>query len=191
MGKNNERGAGRKSVFTDAQIAEIRVKREQGITVSALAQEYGVSRQTLSTYLNKKDQQIETIIESLRIWREWNRSFKDIDLVDYTMRMDFMCEEECCTQILVDFRHEKIEIHNTTDNILLRAFGINVNPTWDDFLEFVEDRCFPRTRDQLKLILKDLELDFYDPFYIIEKTKGHMGEDMQWIKVTYFHPKTV
>lgn len=185
MEKHNARGAGRKPRFTDAQITEIRTKRKQGITVGALAKEYGVSRQTISTYLNKKDRQMETIIESMRVWRELNRSFGEINLVDYTVRMDFMCDEECCTQILVDFKHEKIEVRNTTDKIMLRAFGINRNPTWEDFMEFLEDRCFPRTRDNLKLILQDLELDFYDPFYIIEKTQGRMGEDMQWLKVTY------
>lgn len=186
MLERNERGAGRKPVFTDAQITEIRAKREQGMKVSELAEAYGVSRQTLSAYLNKKDQQIEGVIESLRLWREYNRPFKNVEITDYTMRMDFMCEDECCTQILVDFTHEKVAIRNTTDNILLRAFGINVNPTWDDFLEFIEERCFPRTRDNLKLILKDLELDFYDPFSIVEKTKGCMGEDMQWIKLAYY-----
>lgn len=185
MGKRNERGAGRKPIFTEEQIAEIRIKREQGIAVSTLAKKYGVSRQTLSTYLNKKDQQMEAIIRGMQAWRELNRPFKDVNLADYTMRMDFMCEDECCTQILVDFKHEKIEIHNTTDNILLRAFGINVNPTWEDFLEFIEERCFPRKRDNLKMILDDLDLDFYDPLYIIEKTKGQMGEDMQWFKLVY------
>ena len=191
MEKKNPRGAGRKPQLTSTQIAEIRKKREQGITVSALAKEYGVSRQTLSAYLNKKDQQMETIIESMKLWREFNRSFQEVDLVDYTVRMDFMCEDDCCTQILVDFKHEKIEIQNTTDKIMLRAFGINRNPTWEDFLEFLEDRCFPRTRDHLKLILKELELDFYDPFYIIEKTQGRMGEDMQWLKVTYLNSATI
>ena len=191
MAKRNERGAGRKPIFTEAQIAEIAAKREKGIRVSDLAKEYGVSRQTLSTYLNKQDQRMEQIIESMRVWREFNRSFKDVDLVDFTMRMDFMCEDECCTQILVDFKREKIAIRNTTDKIMLRAFGINQNPTWEEFLEFLEDRCFPRTRDNLKLILQDLELDFYDPFYIIEKTHGRMGEDMQWLKVTYLNPGIV
>lgn len=137
---------------------------------------------------NKQDQQMETIIESLHVWRELNRPFHEINVIDYTVRMDFMCEDECCTQILVDFAHEKIAIRNTTDNIMLRAFGIKRNPTWEDFQEFLEDRCFPRMRDNLKLILQDLELDFYDPFYIIEKTKGRMGEDMQWLKVTYLNP---
>ncbi|MBQ8518351.1 MAG: helix-turn-helix domain-containing protein [Agathobacter sp.] len=191
MGKANERGAGRKPVFTDEQITELRTKRKQGITVSALAKEYGVSRQTLSAYLNKKDQQMEAIIESIKLWRELNRPFKEVNVVDYTMRMDFMCEDECCTQILVDFKHEKIAINNTTDKIMLRAFGININPTWEDFMEFLEERCFPRTRDNLKLILQDLELDFYDPLYIIEKTQGRMGEDMQWLKVTYLNPAAI
>lgn len=191
MEKHNARGAGRKPIFTDTQIVEIRTKRELGITVGALAKEYGVSRQTLSAYLNKKDQQMESIIETMKVWREFNRSFPEVNLVDYTVRMDFMCEDECCTQILVDFKHEKIQIKNTTDKIMLRAFGINRNPTWEDFLEFLEERCFPRTRDNLKLILQDLELDFYDPFYIIEKTQGRMGEDMQWLKVTYRNPAAI
>jgi len=191
MAKRNERGAGRKPLFTEEQIAEIRTKREQGIRVSELAKEYGVSRQTLSTYLNKKDQQLETIIQSMELWRKLNRPFKEVNVVDYTMRMDFMCEDECCTQILVDFRRERIEIVNTTDDIMLRAFGINIHPTWEEFLEFLEDRCFPRTRDKLKLILRDLDLDFYDPLYIIEKTQGRMGEDMQWLKIHYLQPNAI
>lgn len=191
MAKRNERGAGRKPVFTEEQIAEIRAKREQGIRVSELAKEYGVSRQTLSAYLNKKDQEMETIIQSMELWRKLNRPFKDVNVVDYTMRMDFMCEDECCTQILVDFRHEKIFVQNTTDDIMLRAFGVNINPTWEEFLEFLEDRCFPRTRDKLKLILRDLDLDFYDPLYIIEKTQGRMGEDMQWLKIHYLQPNII
>ena len=188
MAKKNERGAGRKPVFTKEQIAEIRVKREQGIKVSVLAEEYGVSRQTLSAYLNKKDQQMEMTIESLRLWREFNRSFQGVDVVDYTMRMDFMCEDMCCTQILVDFKHEKIEIHNTTDNVLYRAFGVNKKPSWEDFEEFLEERCFPRTRGHMHTILEDLDLDCYDPLAIIERTHGNMKEDLQWLKISYMNP---
>ena len=185
MPKINERGAGRKPIFTEKQIQEIRQKREQGVKVSQLAEEYGVSRQTLSAYLNPRDQQAEYIIESLKMWRELNRPFQNVNTVDYTMRMDFMCKEECCTQILVDFRRERIEIVNTTDDIIHRAFGIKAKPTWEDFMEFLESRCFPRTRDQLRVVLKDLELDFYDPLAIVEKTQGRMAEDFQWLKITY------
>lgn len=181
----NERGAGRKPIFTEKQILEIRQKRERGVKVSQLAEEYGVSRQTLSVYLNPRDQQTEYIIESLKLWREVNRPFQNVNTVDYTMRMDFMCKEECCTQILVDFKREKIEIVNTTDDIIHRAFGIKAKPTWEDFMEFLEDRCFPRTRAHMKLVLEDLGLDFYDPLAIVEKTQGRMAEDFQWLKITY------
>ena len=42
---------------------------------------------------------------------------------------------------------------------------------------------FPRTSDKMKLILKDLDLPFYDPFMIIEKTEGRMAEDDFWIRI--------
>lgn len=35
----------------------------------------------------------------------------------------------------------------------------------------------------MKLILEDLNLPFYDPFMIIEKTQGRMEEDNCWIKI--------
>ena len=38
---------------------------------------------------------------------------------------------------------------------------------------------FPRSRDKMKLILRELDLPFYAPFLIIEKTKGKMAEDEQ------------
>lgn len=188
MAKANERGAGRKPIFTEEQITEIRKKREQGVTVSALAKEYGVSRQTLSGYLNKKEQQMDAIIESYRVWRDLNRSFKNVDPIDYTMRMDFMCEDKCCTQILINFLRQQIEIINTTDNATLRAFGNKVKPTWADFEEFLEERCVPRSRDNIRMILEDLNMDYYDPLSIVEETQGRMGEDMMWIKITRLKP---
>lgn len=49
--------------------------------------------------------------------------------------------------------------------------------------EFLESRCFPSSRDKMKLVLKDLELPFYDPLMIIEKTGGRMAEDDFWIQI--------
>ena len=89
------------------------------------------------------------------------------------MRMNFMCLEELCTVIDVDFMHKKIYIENKTDDILHRAFGI------------VESRCFPRTRAHVKEILRSMGLDSYDPLQIIEKTGGRMAEDKQWIEIIY------
>ena len=63
------------------------------------------------------------------------------------------------------------------------AFGANRDPSFEDYEEFLKSRCFPETRDGLKLILRDLDLPFYDPFMIIERTQGKMAEDDFWIEV--------
>ena len=88
-----------------------------------------------------------------------------------------------CTIIRADFQKETVEIENHTDVILHRAFGVNQSPTWQDFQDFLEERCFPRTRACLKLVLRDVGVDFYDPLTIISKTQGRMAEDNQWIEI--------
>lgn len=188
MGRINERGAGRKPVFSEQDVACIRERHEQGETLTALAKEYGVSRQTLSGYMNPKNPEMEQICATVRKWMELNHRFRDVQTMDYTMRMDYMCEDECCTVILVDFKNECIAVQNETDDIIHRAFGIKAKPTWEDFMEFLESRCFPRTRDKLRLVLEDVGVDSYDPLAIVEKTMGRMAEDLQWIKITYLAP---
>ena len=76
---------------------------------------------------------------------------------------------------------EIIFIKNYTQQIPLRAFGVVENPSWADFEQFLEDRCFPRTRDHNKECLRELGVPFYDPLLIIEKTDGYMAGDHQWI----------
>lgn len=188
MGRINERGAGRKPVLGENEISRIRERHAGGETLTALAQEYGVSRQTLSAYLNRKNPGAEQICATIKKWMELNRRFHGVDVTDYTMRMDYMCEDERCTVILVDFKNERIAVQNETDDIIHRAFGIKAKPTWEDFMEFLESRCFPRTRDHLRLVLEDVGVDSYDPLAIVEKTKGRMAEDLQWIKITYLAP---
>lgn len=189
MGKINERGAGRKPALSKEQLEEIKKRRNRGESVTALAKEYGISRQALSGYLNKKESDTEIICRTLHKWAQLNQQFRNVNVREYTMRMDFMWEDECCTEILIDFREQKVAIQNETDDLLHRAFGIKAKPTWEDFEEFLESRCFPRTREGISLILEDLELDFYDPLSIVEKTQGRMAEDMQWLKIWYLAPE--
>lgn len=101
----------------------------------------------------------------------------------YALRLWYMHEQNVCTIIDVDERNRKIQIKNYTDNLFFRAFGQEENPGFEAYEEFLESRCFPRSRDKMKLILKDLNLPFYDPFMIIEKTEGRMAEDHFWIKI--------
>ena len=77
----------------------------------------------------------------------------------------------------------KVKVKNYTDKIMFRAFGVVETQDYDQYLEFLESRCFPSSRDKMKLILKDLDLPFYDPMMIIEKTEGRMAEDDFWIRI--------
>lgn len=189
MAKKNERNAGRKPAISAEQLDEFKKRHEAGESVTALAKEAGVSRQTLSGYLNQKQEIEDAICRTLHAWARLNRQFHNLQVSDYTMRMDFMCKEECCTVILVNFKDRKIAIQNETEDVLHRAFGVKVRPTWEDFEEFLESRCFPRTREGLRMILRDLGLDAYDPLAIVEKTEGRMAEDFQWLKISYLVPE--
>jgi len=93
------------------------------------------------------------------------------------LRLKYMYRDTLCTIIDVDEMNRKVEIKNFTDNSMFRAFGNNPSPSFEDYTEFLESRCFPPTRDKMKLVLQDLDLPFYDPFLIIQKTKGKMAED--------------
>lgn len=98
------------------------------------------------------------------------------------LRLWYMHKQNVCTIIDVNELAREVKIKNYTNNLIFRAFGVIENPDYDEYLEFLESRCFPRTRDKMKLVLEDLDLPFYDPFMIIEKTEGRMAEDDFWIK---------
>lgn len=101
----------------------------------------------------------------------------------YPIRLKYMHNQTLCTIIDVDELNKKVKIVNYTDKVMFRAFGNVENPDYDLYIEFLESRCFPKSRDKLKLVLKDLGLPFYEPFMIIEKTEGRMAEDNFWIKI--------
>lgn len=99
------------------------------------------------------------------------------------IRLYYMYENIVCTVIDVDEINRKVKIKNYIENTLFRAFGINNEPTFEEYENFLESRCFPKERDKIKIELKKLNIPFFDPFMIIEKTQGRMAEDKFWIKI--------
>ena len=94
-----------------------------------------------------------------------------------------MYERRLCTVIDVSDREQYIRIKNFVKDPMLCAFGRNEHPPYHDYEEFLESRCFPRSRDKMKIMLRELNLPFYDSFLIIEKTEGRMAEDNFWIRI--------
>lgn len=101
----------------------------------------------------------------------------------YPLRLMYMYKNFPCTLIDVDEVRQLVQIKNFTDLLMYRAFGPVETPDYMQFTEFLESRCFPRTRDKLKLELERLEIPFYDPLLIIEKTEGRMAEDLFSLKI--------
>ena len=151
---------GRKKALTEKDIAFALELQTKGVGTKEIADYFGVSRQTISKYLNKP-------------------------LTDsYVMRLDFMFKQKVCTEIYVDFEHKQIKIINRTNDIMKRAFGVKENPTWEDFESFLEERCFPNSRALKKTILQRIGMDSYDPLQILEMNKGRTAEDNQYINFT-------
>lgn len=161
----NLRGAGRKNSFTDAEVDHLITLYQEGKSIQYLAEYFDTSRPTIYKYL------------------ESEKRFEQNPFL--TMRMIYMDDETECTVIDIDFKNQQIFIRNKTRDILHRAFGVVEEPSWEDFEYFLESRCFPMSRDQLKLVLRDVGVSSYDPLQIIEKTQGRMAEDHQWIRILY------
>ena len=100
------------------------------------------------------------------------------------MKFLYRFKNTVCTEITVDYKTETVEIVNHTDNLMRRAFGVNEHPSFKDWEEFLEYRCFERSADGMKLRLRELGLDHYDPYEIVLKTEGRLeGDKMSLIKV--------
>lgn len=99
------------------------------------------------------------------------------------MKLEFYDGEVLCTKIIADFTDETLFVENTTEHIVKTAFGKNEVPTWEDFQNFLEERCLPRSRSGIREYLETIGVEEYDPLEIIKKTSGSMAEDNQWIKL--------
>ena len=100
------------------------------------------------------------------------------------VKYEYFDKDILCSTIICDFTDKTLRVENHTDYLLKTAFGILEKPKWNDFLEFLEERCVPRTRENLGMILNELELERFDPISIVDKTQGRMAEDLQWLKIT-------
>ncbi len=152
---------GRKQVLSDENIEKIFEMSDKGIRTEDIAKAFNTSRQTVSKYLNSFPVSI------------------------YPLQLNFMFGDTINTEIYVNFKNKRIKAVNYTQDIPERAFGNNEHPIWDDFMYFLESRCFPQSRGNKKHLLNALGLQDFDALQIIEKTKGRMAEDNFYINFIY------
>lgn len=97
--------------------------------------------------------------------------------------LSYYDDQTLCSKIAADYTDQTVCFENYTNNFLRTAFGNNLVPTWEDFQAFLEERCIPRSRAGLRAYLDTIGVDQYDPLEIIQKTKGRMAEDNQWLRM--------
>lgn len=99
------------------------------------------------------------------------------------MKIEVYFENDLVTVIDADYKKESVRITNYEEDIFRNAFGVVTRPTWQQYLDFLESRCVPRTRDKIKWYLQEIGVDCYEPLEIIKKTEGRMAEDHVWLKI--------
>ena len=168
---------------TGKMIKEIR--KSLKMTQKSFAGFIGVSKPTVERWESQQEKITGPIVVLLEILRRNPRLPVQFQIPEnkLKLRLYYMYEDMVCTIIDIDEANREVEIHNYTDNLQYRAFGVNTEPTFKDYEEFIEARCFPKTRDKIKLELERLGIPFYDPVLIIEKTEGRMAEDKFWIRL--------
>ena len=75
-----------------------------------------------------------------------------------------------------------VTFKNFSDDWLFLPFGVRKLATYQDLLNFYEDRCFPKERANCKTVLKTLGLDVYDVEQICRKTHGLQFDDFLWLQ---------
>lgn len=161
------------------------LRKKLNLTQAESAELFHVSKKTIERWEASTAEIPGPAVTLFKILNEYPQIPENLKIPKkiYPIRLWYMNQNDICTVIDVDERNRKVAVNNFTNNFILRAFGREEKPTFEQYEEFLESRCFPRSRDKMKLILEDLNLPFYDPFMIIEKTQRRMAEDNCWIKI--------
>lgn len=172
--------------ITPVQITADQMKKKRknlSLTQKEFAELVGVSKPTIERWETSDKPITGPVVQLLQLLTPEYVASITVPEKRFPIRLWYMYKEDVCTLIDVNEGKQIVKIKNYTMNKQFRAFGANENPTFQDYEEFLKSRCFSENRDKMKLILKDLNLPFYDPFMIIERTQGRMAEDDFWIKV--------
>jgi DNA-binding XRE family transcriptional regulator len=170
-----------------------RLRSKLEIKQGELATLVNVSKKTIERW-ESSDQEINgpitTLFQLFNNNPDLLKQFK-IPQQMYKLRLRYMFRNQLCTIIDVDEKNRRVKIYNFQTELIYRAFGKVEEPTYEQYEEFIESRCIPRNRDKIKLVLRELDLPFYDPMLIIEKTQGKMVDDEFWIEVENEHDRAI
>ena len=165
---------------------ELKIFRKiHNLSRDELAELLNISKRTIEKYENSDDLIHGPIVLLMKMLNDNPDYISSIVIpkMEYPLRLLYMKGNKINTIIDVSLIDRKIRVKNYTNNIIDRAFGNKENITFEDYEKFLESRCFPKTRDKMKIQLDLLNLSYYDPLMIIEKTKGEMADDDYHVEI--------
>jgi len=89
-----------------------------------------------------------------------------------------------CSKVWADFDKQQVRVENYNDvPIYKTVFGLR-EPSIENLLDFFEDRCFDKGRQDLPELNRSLGIthDMYNAAEVVKVTNGKTTEDFQWIK---------
>lgn len=155
------------------------IRQRLKMTQSEFAAFAGVSNKTVERWEGSSDPiegPVAVLTYILRMYPDVDERLKEPDR-SCSLRLIYRKGSMVCSIIDVDEIKRLVKVTNYRYDMTELPFGIRKDPTFEEYEEFLESRCFPRTRKWVDLELKKLGLPFYDPLMIIEKTEGRMAED--------------
>lgn len=161
------------------------IRKKLQLTQQEFANFVNVSVKTVTYWESGKKEISGPIVALVKILNENPMYVKKLEIPqkELPLRLWYYYKNEVCTVIDVDERKHIVQVYNYISDDMFKAFGKKTEITYEMYEEFLESRCFPRERDKMKLKLRELDLPFYEPLMIIEKTEGRMAEDEFWIKI--------
>jgi putative transcriptional regulator len=99
------------------------------------------------------------------------------------MKLLYKKHGKATCEITLDPQTKEISIKNLTDKQADLPFYKGITPTYQDIKNLMEERCFPHSRDKLKLHLRELDIQEYDTISILRKTKGKLEGDFVSLEI--------
>lgn len=93
--------------------------------------------------------------------------------------------DEVVAKMDVDWPSKTVHVEQYSADKLVIPFptlGEKVDVSTEKFVDYLESRCFPRTRDNAQELLEMMGLTAYNPYKIVRTTHGVIFDDYIWLR---------
>lgn len=93
--------------------------------------------------------------------------------------------DKIVAKMYVDWPSKEVHVEQYSKDKIVIPFptmGDKVIVSTEKFVDYLESRCFPRTRHNADELLKMMGLSHYNPFKIVKVTHGVIFDDYVWLR---------